>query len=188
MINERNLSIIETLKGNGPEDITELSLELAGMMIFAGGKAASQAEGMVMAVEALESGAALEKMRAFIKGQGGNEKVVDDYSIFGKSGYEMAIFAERSGFVNKLHAKQVGLASQHAGAGRASKEDVIDMAAGIYLNKKVGDAVAAGEKLATVYGNDQNKVKAAADELAKAYIIENEVPEKRTLIHKVIGL
>lgn len=182
------IEAIETLKGNGPEDITELSLELAGMMIFAGGRADSQEAGRLMAQEALESGAALEKMRSFISGQGGDERVIGDYSLFKGHAFEEDVICQESGYVTELHAKQVGLASQHAGAGRASKEDEIDMAAGIYLYKKRGDAVAAGDKLATVYGNDENKVKMAAEELAKAYVTGTVKPDERPLVHKVIGL
>ncbi len=182
------IETIETLKGNGPEDITELSLELAGMMIYAGGKAETQQAGRAMAEEALKSGAALKKMREFISGQGGDAGVIDDYSLFGYAEFEEAVLAEEDGYISRLHAKQVGLASQHAGAGRASKEDEIDMTAGIYLEKKTGDAVRSGDKLAIVYGNDKDKVRSAAAELAKAYIIRDGRPERRNLIHKVIGL
>ena len=182
------IEAIETLKGNGPEDITELSLELAGMMIFAGRKAASHEEGRTLAEEALNSGAGLAKMKAFIEGQGGDPAVIDDYKLFGSAEFTIDVFAEEDGYVKTLLAKQVGLASQHAGAGRASKEDTIDMTAGIYLDKKVGDIVAAGDKPATVYGNDKGKVESAAEELAKAYVIGDDRPERNRLIHKVIGL
>ena len=182
------IEAIETLKGNGPEDITELSLELAGMMIYAGGKADTPEQGRAMAKEALNSGAGLEKMKHFIEGQGGDAGVIDDYSLFGSAAYEEPVFADKNGYICRLHAKQVGLASQHAGAGRASKEDGIDMTAGIYLEKKTGDAVKSGDKLAAVYGNDKDKVRAAAAELAKAYVIGDDRPEKRDLIYKVIGL
>ena len=182
------IEAIETLKGNGPSDITELSVNLAGIMIYVGGKAATPEEGAEKAQQALESGAALEKLRAFVEGQGGDTAVIDDYSRFKGHLYEAEVTSPKAGFVEQLKAKQVGLASQHAGAGRTSKEDEIDMAAGIYLNKKVGDAVATGELLATVYGNDEEKVKAAAEELQKAYIIGENMPEKQPLIHKIIGL
>lgn len=180
------IEAIDTLKGKGPQDITELSLELAGMMIYAGGKAESPQQGKSMARAALESGAALEKMRQFIQGQGGDADVVDNYSLFKGHLYEMNVTSPKIGYIEKLSAKQVGLASQHAGAGRTSKEDPIDMAAGIYLNKKVGDVVLEGELLAVIYGNDQEKVKAAAAELEKAYVIGKEEPKKRPLIYKVI--
>lgn len=182
------IEAIDTLKGKGPDDITELSVKLAGMMIYAGGKADSPKEGTAMAQRALDSGAGLEKLRAFIKGQGGEADVIDDYSLFEGHLYEMAVTSPQCGYVEKLHAKQVGMASGHAGAGRASKEDIIDMAAGIYLNKKVGDTVAKGELLASVYGNDEEKVKSAAAELEAAYVIGCEKPERPQLIHEVIGI
>ncbi len=182
------IEAIETLQGRGSADITELSLELAGMMIYAGEKAATPEEGRAMAKEALDRGAGLAKMKAFITGQGGDASVIDDYGLFGSAASAIDVTAEEEGFVKTLHAKQVGLASQHAGAGRASKEDEIDMTAGIYLHKKVGEAVSAGEKLATVYGNDENRVKAAAEELKLAYEIAEDRPAARPLIHKIIGL
>lgn len=182
------IEAIDTLKGKGPVDITELSVKLAGIMVYAGGKAATPEEGTAMAVEALKSGAALDKMRSFIKGQGGDTGVIDDYGLFKGHMYEMAVTSPKIGYVQRLHAGQVGLASQHAGAGRAFKEDRIDMAAGIYLNKKVGDVVLEGELLAMVYGNDEAKVKAAAEELAKAYVIGDREPEQIPLIHTIIGL
>ncbi len=182
------IEAIETLKGNGPADIMELSLGLAGMMIYAGGKAATPEEGKAMAKAALENGGGLAKMRAFIAGQGGDADVIDNYGLFGSAAFAKDVLAEDDGFVSVLRAKQVGLASQHAGAGRASKEDVIDMTAGIYLHKKAGDAVKAGDILATVYGSDENKVKVAAGELANAYVIGDDRPEIGRLIHKVIGL
>lgn len=182
------IEAIDTLKGKGPADITELSVKLAGIMIYAGGKADTPEEGSTMAIEALESGAALEKMRAFIRGQGGDTAVIDDYKIFKGHMYEMAVVSPRIGYVEKLYAKKVGLASQHAGAGRAFKEDKIDPAAGIYLNKKVGDVVLEGELLAMVYGNDEAKVRAAAEELTVAYIIGDKQPEQRPLIHTIIGV
>lgn len=182
------IEAIDTLKGKGPADITELSVKLAGIMIYAGGRADTPEEGTSMALDALESGVALEKMRAFIKGQGGDAGVIDDYRLFKGHLCEMAVTSPKIGYVEKLYAKQVGLASQHAGAGRAFKEDRIDMAAGIYLNKKVGDVVLEGELLAMVYGNDEAKVKAAAEELTAAYVIGENKPDQQPMIHTIIGL
>ena len=126
-------------------------------------------------------------MKAFIEGQGGDPTVIDDYELFGKAEYKVEIVAETDGFIGRLRAKQVGLASQHAGAGRASKEDIIDMTAGIYLDKKVGESVKKGDRLATVFGNDQNRVKTAAAELKGAFEMTVDRPEERPLIHKIIG-
>lgn len=182
------IEAIETLKGNGPEDITSLSETLAGIMIYLGGRAGSPKQGYELAKESLQKGTALEKMRLFIEGQGGDPKILEDASLFPQHAYAIEAVSPDAGFVQKLRARQVGIASQHAGAGRATKEDPIDMTAGVYLHKKVGDAVLEGELLATVYGNDRDKVEAAARELEAAYVIGQTRPEPRRLIKEIIGL
>ncbi|MBN7772731.1 pyrimidine-nucleoside phosphorylase [Clostridium aminobutyricum] len=180
------IEAIETLKGNGPEDITELSLTLAGIMIFAGGKAVSCEEGYQMAEKVLQNGEALEKLIQFIEGQGGDSKVVNDYSLFPQYTYKQDIISEQDGYVDKIAARIIGLASQHAGAGRATKEDQIDLSAGIYLHKKVGDKVIKGEVLATVYGTDSEKVAHSVEEAEKAFAFSAAEPEKLLLIKKII--
>jgi len=180
------IEAIETLKGCGPEDITELSLTLAGIMVFAGQKAGSMEEGRKMAEESLSSGKALEKLAAFIEEQGGNPKVISDYSLLPQASYRIQVTSDTYGYVSGIEAKAAGFASQHSGAGRVTKEDEIDMAAGIVLHKKVGDPVAVGEALGTVYGNDLSKVERGAIELAKAFRFSLEVPGKPDLIKKII--
>ena len=180
------IEAIETLKGHGPEDITELSLTLAGIMIFAGGKAASMEEGHIVAKEVMDNGKALEKLKLFIEGQGGNSKVVDDYSLFPQYKEKMDVLASDDGFVWSIGARSIGLASQHSGAGRATKEDQIDLSAGIYIGKKVGDEVIKGDILASVYGMDRDKIEKGAKEAQKAFIISKEKPEKKKLIIKIL--
>lgn len=180
------MEAIETLKGKGPSDITELALTLASYMIFAGEKAETQEKGYEMAKEALESGAALKKLAEFIAGQGGDPEVIEDYSLFPRPNCFVEIKASEEGFIHSIEARAIGLASQHSGAGRATKEDQIDLSAGILLHKKVGEAVKADEVLATVYGNDIDKVQKGAMEAAKAYKIRMEQPETEPLIKKVI--
>ena len=179
---------IDTLKGRGPEDITELSEKLAGIMIYLGGRAQTPEEGFAMAKDALESGTGLTQMRRFIDAQGGNEDVVYDYSLFPQAEYSEELRADRAGFVKSIKARQIGIASQHTGAGRATKEDDIDLAAGIILNKKVGDPVEEGELLATFFGNDPAKVKAGLSEAASAFEITDEEVERPALIKEIIGL
>ncbi|MCQ4637749.1 pyrimidine-nucleoside phosphorylase [Anaerovorax odorimutans] len=182
------IEAIETLKGNGPADITRLSETLAGIMVYAGGKADSPEQGHEMAKESLRNGSALEKMRLFIQGQGGDPAILEDTTLFPQHTFAVEVTSPSDGFIEKIRARQVGVASQHAGAGRATKDDVIDMAAGIYLNKKVGDAVLEGELLATVYGNDEAKAAAAAKDLEAAYEISDTKTEPRPLIKEIIGL
>ena len=179
---------VETLKGNGPDDLTELSLTIAGLMIFAAGKATDFKEGLGMAKKALADGRGLDKFREFIAAQGGDPKIADDISIMPSAKYSREVYAEESGFVTALDGMQVGSASQHSGAGRVVKEDEIDHSAGIVLKKKTGDPVNKGDVLATVQGNDEAKVDAAADELAKAYNIEKERTETPEMIQGMIGV
>jgi pyrimidine-nucleoside phosphorylase len=180
------IEAIETLKGKGPKDITELSLTLASYMIYAAEKTASPEEGYQMAIQALESGAALKKLADFIEGQGGDPNVIDDHTLFLSPQCKTEIHAETDGYVGAIEARSIGLASQHSGAGRATKEDSIDLSAGIMLAKKVGDTVRKGDLLATVYGNDQSKVDLGAKEAARAFFIQDSKPEEAALIKKVI--
>ncbi|MEF9922145.1 MAG: pyrimidine-nucleoside phosphorylase [Anaerovoracaceae bacterium] len=182
------IEAIETLKGNGPKDITELAEILAGIMIFVGGKASTPDEGYQKAKEALASGAALNKFREFVEMQGGNPMVTEDYSLFPAHSVSKDLISEEDGFVSGIIARSIGLASQHTGAGRATKEDSIDLSAGAYIYKKVGDAVSKGEVIATFYGNDQEKVNRGAEEAKKAFIITKDKVEPPLLVKKILGL
>ncbi|HWQ78767.1 MAG TPA: thymidine phosphorylase, partial [Anaerovoracaceae bacterium] len=180
------IEAIETLKGNGPGDITELSLTLASYMVYAGEKAASPEEGRQMVQKALESGAALRKLTEFIDGQCGDPNVIDDYTLFQRPSCFSEIHSGEEGYVCAIDARSIGLASQHSGAGRATKEDSIDLSAGIMLYKKIGDPVKKGDLLATVYGNDQARVDNGAQEAAAAFRIQGDRPELDALVKKVI--
>ncbi|MDR2296468.1 MAG: thymidine phosphorylase [Clostridiales Family XIII bacterium] len=180
------MEAIETLKGAGPADITELSLRLASYMILAGGAAASPDAGYEAAKAALSSGAGLEKLRALIAGQGGNPAVIDDFSLFPKAALSVAVRADADGYVVGVAARDIGIASRRSGAGRETKDDVIDLSAGVVLHKTVGDAVRAGDTLAVVYGNDEARLRAAADVAEAAFRIGRERPAPAPLIYAVI--
>lgn len=180
------IEAIDTLKGKGPEDITELSLTLAGYMIYAGEKAPSYEVGREMAKEAMDSGEALEKLKLLIEGQGGDARVIQDYGLLPQPSYHQEIYAEQEGFVTEVAARTIGLASQHAGAGRATKEEEIDLSAGIVLRKKTGDSVRAGDVLASIYGQREEAVKAGAEEAKMAFAIGSQAPQRELLVKKVI--
>ncbi len=182
------IEAIETLKGKGPKDIEELSVKLAGVMILAGGKAKSREEGEKLAAEAIRSGKALEVFGRFVEAQGGNPAITEDYKLLPQATCVKEVRAEKGGFVTAIDAMGIGLASQHSGAGRATKEDSVDLSAGIILEKKVGDAVASGEVLAKVYGMSEEKVAAGAGEAAKAFTVAAVKKEPPVLIKKIIGL
>ena len=179
---------IETLKGRGPEDITELAERLSGIMVYLGGKAKTPEEGLEMTKKALKDGSGLAKLRKFIKAQGGNPGVTDDYSIFPAHSVMKELTAPNDGYVQKIEARRIGLASQHTGAGRATKEDSIDLSAGIYVCKKIGDEVRTGDVLARFYGNDEKKIDSAIKEASKAFVIGKEPVKPPQLIKRIIGL
>lgn len=180
------IEAIETLKGIGPEDIEELSVTLAGYMIFLGGKAKDPEEGKAMAKDSIAKGTALEKMRAFIEGQGGDPKVIADYSLFPQSQYRLDFVAKESGYIQEINAGKIGMASQHSGAGRQKKEDDIDLSAGIYLYAKIGDFVEKGQTLFSVYGNNKEKLEKAVEEAAKAFVLGEKRPAKNDIVLKVV--
>ena len=182
------IEAIETLKGNGPRDITELACKLSGIMVYLGGKASTPEEGMEMTSAALEDGSGLKKLREFIAAQGGNPDVTEDYSLFPQHSLKRELKAGQDGYIEKIEAKRIGLASQHTGAGRATKEDDLDLSAGIYICKKVGDKVKSGDILAEFYGNDAAKIENALKEAGKAFSIGTAPVEPPVLIKEIIGL
>lgn len=194
------IEAVETLKGNGPKDVTELSLYLAGYIVYLGGKASSPDEGRKLAEDALKSGAAVEVMRSLIKAQGGNPAVVDDYSILPQPAYIMELVADKellekalgeyssndTYYISEIDNQQVGFCSQRTGAGREVKEAEIDPSAGVMVEKKIGDEVKEGDVLAVFFGMDKAKVELALSEGQNIFGISKEKPEAPTLIKKTI--
>ena len=181
------LEAIQVLKCQGPEDITELSVLLAGLMIHMSGLAASPEEGKRMAQQALESGSALEKFRTFVEGQGGDPAITEDASLLPVSSRSLAVRADRAGYLTAIDAETIGRASQMTGAGREKKEDSIDHGAGILLACKRGDQVSEGDLLLTLYGEDPDRLQAAAEAARSAIVIGGQKPEARPLIRRIIG-
>ena len=177
---------VQTLKGEGPEDITELSVRLAGMMI-ALSRGITPEEGTDIARGAITDGSALEKLKELVAAQGGDTAVIDDTSLLPKAECSMEIKAGKGGFVTKIDAEKIGIASRMTGAGREKKDDVIDPAAGIMLRKKRGDITKPGEVLAVLYGKDRDVLAAAAETAGAAFEITESEPEKVDLIKEIIG-
>ena len=193
------IEAIDTLKGCGPEDVTTLSLYLAGLMVYLGEKADSQEEGQRLVKEALDSGAALEVFRKLISAQGGNPDVVDDYSLMPTADYSKDLVFTTDMLGNGLEAKEsetyyisdidnqkVGICSQRTGAGRVVKEDDIDPSAGVFVYKKIGDAVKIGDVLATFCGMDESKVDSSIIEAKNIYTFSDKPAEAPVLIKKTI--
>lgn len=175
---------IDILKGEGPDDLREISLLLAAQMTVLAGKADSIEEATALLIDAIDSGAALEKFKLFIENQGGNPDIVDNPELLPQAKFKYEVPAEQDGYVTSIGAEGLGVASSMLGAGRAVKDDVIDLAVGIVIHKKVGDKVVSGESLATIYAN-QKDVQNVKQKVLDNYTIGDEVHSVR-LIEKVI--
>ncbi|WP_456279866.1 pyrimidine-nucleoside phosphorylase [Bacillus sp. K7] len=147
---------IDTLKGEGPEDLHELVLTLGSQMVVLAKKANTLDEARAKLEEVMKNGKALEKFKDFLKNQGGDSSIVDDPSKLPQAAYQIDVPAKEAGFVSEIVADEIGVAAMLLGAGRATKEDEIDLAVGIMLRKKVGDKVEKGEPFVTLYANHEN--------------------------------
>lgn len=175
---------IDTLRGEGPEDLTELVMVLGSQMVVLAKKAETLEQARKMLQEVIANGKALEKFKLFMRNQGGDESVVDHPERLPQAQYKIDVPAKTSGVVANIVADEIGVAAMQLGAGRATKEDDIDLAVGLMLHKKVGDAVKTGESLMTIYSNREN-VDAVMDKIYASVTIADKA-EASKLIHKII--
>jgi pyrimidine-nucleoside phosphorylase len=182
------VEVVEVLRGGGPGDLRQLCLELAGWMLHLGGVSVTVAEGKEQSEKLIVSGKALEKFRQMVELQGGDPRTIDDPTKLPQARHGMTLFSPKNGYLASLQCEQVGTACVILGGGRERKEDSVDPAVGIVLHKKVGDAVSAGEPLATIYYNAETRAARARQVLEASYeISDSSMSEKRPLIHRVIG-
>ena len=168
---------IETLRGNGPKDLLELCLTLGSNMVVLAGAAKDTDEARKMLMETITSGKAIEKLKEFVKAQGGDASVIDDISNLHNAKYVIPVKANKSGVVSKIHAENIGLVAMELGAGRATKESIIDLAVGIVLQKKRGDKVNEGDIIAYIHADDEEKGKKAVDGILANYEISDSVKD-----------
>lgn len=178
---------IDTLKGNGPDDFVELIETLASHMLILGGAAKDFDEGLMRVRESIQSGKALDKFKQFVAAQGGDTKYIDHPELFEQADIIEEIRSEQDGFVGSIDAQEMGICSLILGGGRETKESVIDPTVGLVFSKKVADPVKKGDVLATIYGNDEEKVKQAALHFRENYHIIEEKPTKPIMIREVLS-
>jgi pyrimidine-nucleoside phosphorylase len=176
---------IDTLIGKGPEDLHELCLSLGSHMVVLAEKADNLIEARAMLEESMRNGKALQSFKTFLAAQGGDASVVDDPTKLPAAKYMIEVLAEKSGYVAEITAEMIGIAAMMLGAGRVTKESVIDLAVGVVLHKKVGDFVQAGESLVTIHSN-QESVQDVINKIHAAYKLVNEKVEAPTLIYTEI--
>lgn len=181
------IECIDVLKGRGPEDLRNLTLELSAWMFYLGERTTSVEQGRKLATELIASGAALRKFGEMIQLQGGNERVLEDTSLLPAAKNQLDVACPASGYVSAINSEKIGIASLVLGGGRSTKEDVIDPAVGVMVHKKIGDKVAAGEPLCTLYYNSGNQVDEARNLIASSYVV-SAMPSLRArkLIYQVI--
>ncbi|MFW6266758.1 MAG: pyrimidine-nucleoside phosphorylase [Halanaerobium sp.] len=177
---------IKTLKGKGPEDLTELCIELGSGMLQLAGKVKDRAEGKEILKENLKNGKALDKFAEMITAQGGNATVVEDLSLLSTADNKLEVKAEKAGYVSQIKALDVGLSAMILGAGRENKDSQIDLAVGLELKKKTADQVRKGDTLAVLYYNDNKNLKEAEQKLLEAFTITEKKKDKNKLIYEII--
>ncbi len=181
---------IETLKGNGPEDLTELSLELAAYMVLLAGIDKTIEKARIRVKKTITDGSALEKFKVMLKAQGGNPEVVDDYSLLPIADEHTTLLAPKSGYVKSFVNDKIGLLLIDLGGGRKSKDDEIDHSVGFVFHKKVGDQVKKGDPIMTIvhHASQVNVVAKILEKMNKEVITlsSQKVKPLKMIVDKVI--
>lgn len=176
---------IDTLKGEGPEDLTELCLTLGSHMVLLAEKASTVEEARQMLTNAIKDGSALQALKVFLRSQGGDDSIVDDPSRLPQASFKIEVEAKEEGYISEIIADEIGTAAMLLGAGRATKESEIDLAVGLLLKKKIGDQVQVGESIVTIYSNFE-EVQEVKDKIYNSITITNEKVSTPILVHEEI--
>jgi pyrimidine-nucleoside phosphorylase/thymidine phosphorylase len=172
----------QTLQGQGPPDVTSLSIELAARMIYLGESSRSIESARDQAQQLLADGSALTKLRDVIAAQGGDPEVVYRFDLLPNATGEQVVASPRDGFISRINADDIGRAAAMLGAGRDNIEDQIDPAVGVILQSKVGDQVVAGQQLCALYYTEETHVPEAVQLVEDAFRLSANQPEPRELI------
>ena len=180
------IEAIELLKGNGPKNLLELTLTIGSNMLLCAKMAESEEEARKMLMENIENGKGLEKLKDFVKAQGGDISPIDDYSKFPQAKYVEKVTSPVDGYITKIHAEAFGIIAMELGAGRATKESEIDLAVGIVLNKKRGEKVNKGDVLAYIHSNSEEKIEKARKSILENIVIEDNYDLNIPLIYDIV--
>ena len=174
---------IECLKGNIPEDIKQIILELGSQIIKLAGEGDNLEENKNKILENIKNKKAYRKFLELVENQNGDISYIENPEKFQKAKHIIPVYAEKTGYIEKLDARKIGVISVHLGAGRIKKEDGIEHSVGILLEKKIGGKVQKGEILAYIHANDEEKGKTAIEDIKTAYkIVENQVKEEKYIL------
>jgi pyrimidine-nucleoside phosphorylase len=181
------IEAIDVLKGHGPEDLRELSVELSAWMFFLGERTKSVEEGRRLAEDVIASGEALGRLRRCIRLQGGDARVVDDPSLMPTAKHRVDVISPQSGYITATRCRDFGVALAILEGGRNKKEDQIDPAVGLEFHKRIGDCIAAGEKLVTIQYNSEARLAEAKKLIGDSFVFADHEPLMPPLIRQVIG-
>ena len=178
---------VKCLSGEGDEKLMEVCRVLAAYMLMSAKKAEDYPNAVAMVEEVISSGAALNKMKEFVEAQNGKKSLIDDISLLPRAEIQLQVYAPTSGYIDSMNTELVGKACLALGGGRDTKDSVIDLSVGIYLNKKTGEYVSEGDVVATLFASDEGKGQEARIILQKAYSFAENMSEKnRRIIKKII--
>ncbi len=175
------IEAVKTLNGEGPEDLTEICIVLAANMLCLA-EIGSYGECVEKVKKVIADGSALNTFAKMVKAQGGDERVIYNTGLFEKAKFSHEVLSREEGYIHSVDTEGYGLSALVLGAGRNTKEDVIDYSAGIILSKKTGNYVKKGEVIATLYSNDETKFAESESRLIKATVINPEKPAYRPII------
>ena len=179
------IEAFEILKGKGAEDLKYVAKALASEIVsLSKNIPVTEAENLVS--DAIKSGKALEKFKEWISHQGGNVDWIENPDLFPKAEFKEEIKAENDCYISSMDAEEIGISSVILGAGREKKDDIIDMTAGIILNKKTGDKIKKGDIIATLYTNNKNSLKSSKEKFIKAVEFSDEKPICIPLIYEIV--
>lgn len=179
------IEAVETLKGNGPEDLTEISVLLSAKLLELAGKGTSE-DCKALAKSKIDDGSALKKLAEMVKLQGGDENYILDTELFPRARYSRKVMASESGYISSMNTEGVGSVCVSLGAGRQKKEDSVDASAGIIIEKKTGDYVEKGEVLATLFCSDEALFGAAEKQYLGALSFSQSEPERIPLLLRIV--
>ena len=179
------IEAINILKGKKSGHLKEIALRIGSKLMIMEGLAKTEDEARKVLEGKISDGSAIEKFKEMVELQGGDSSYIDNTDKFKKSSIIKDITSEETGFVKAIEAIEIGIASRDLGAGRHKKGDVLDLSAGIYLHKKVGDFVEKGEKIATIYTEKENEVEGAIDRIKAAYAFSDKREDYKLIIEEI---
>lgn len=180
------IEAIETLRGRGPSDLTELAHTLAANMFLLAKRVNTIEEGIQLSKELIESGKAIEKLREWVTSQGGDARAVDDYTLLPTATKQMQVTIDQTGYVEVIDTELIGKAALVLGAGRENKDSVIDLGVGLIMHKKIGDKVSTGDGVATLYYSEDSQIEQAINYIREAYSLSETAIQKPKLIYNII--